>query len=53
MGGSEGISGPVWRVILEVDSEVILGQFWTLPGTLSEKPHENHEIALIWPWVGP
>ena len=35
-----------------VNSGSILGLFWTLSWTLSEKPHEIPQIAFIWPWVG-
>ena len=41
MAGSEGIWGPVWRVGGRVDSGVILGSFWVIFWTLSEKPHRN------------
>ena len=31
----------------------ILRHSGTLLRPLSEKPHRNHRIAFIWPWVGP
>ena len=41
MGHLEAIWGPVWEVVLGVDSGSILGQFWVNLRPLSQKPHGN------------
>ena len=53
MRRSEGISGPVWEGVLEVDLRVILGQSEGHLGT-SLGPYlgnliNNLNISLIWP----
>ena len=51
------ISGPVWRVILRVISEVILGHSEVILGPFLDPYLRNlmklSKKAFIWPWVGP